>query len=169
MFAWAAQYIFSRGFYATQNTWTPALVGTATTLVTLPLYAFLVHKYQYLGLALASSCGIFLYMVVLFVLLNRHTRNREAGRVMIFFVKISLASAVAGLACFRLTVWFQSQVAWQTRHGALLMLVLVSAAGIVLTAGMARLLGIRELDSYFRRIAIWKRSSDPAQAGSLPS
>src|SRR5216117_2191189 len=23
MFAWAAQYVFSRGFYATQNTWTP--------------------------------------------------------------------------------------------------------------------------------------------------
>jgi putative peptidoglycan lipid II flippase len=156
MFAWAAQYIFSRGFYATHNTWTPALVGTATTLVTLPLYALLVHKYQYMGLALASSCSIFLYMVVLFVLLNRHTRNHDAGRVMIFFVKISLASAVAGLACFRLTAWFQSQVAWQTRHGALLMLILVSAVGIVLTAVMARLLGISELESYFRKGAIRK-------------
>src|SRR5690349_22700867 len=28
MFAWGAQYIFSRGFYATHNTWTPAIVGT---------------------------------------------------------------------------------------------------------------------------------------------
>jgi putative peptidoglycan lipid II flippase len=152
MFAWAAQYIFSRGFYATHNTWTPAVVGTATTVVTLPLYAVLVHKYQYQGLAFASSCGIFLYMVVLFVLFNRQTRNHEAGKVVTFFLKISLASTVAGLACYRLTTWLQTGVAWQTRLGALFMLVLVSAVGLGLTVLLARILAIHELESYFRKV-----------------
>ncbi len=156
MFAWAAQYIFARGFYATHNTWTPALVGTAVMLVSLPLYAFLVHRYQYIGLALASSCSIFFYMLVLFLLLNRHTHNHQAGRVMIFFLKISVASAIAGLACFRLTLWFQNRVAWHTRPGALLLLVLVTAVGVLLTVGMAKLLGISELDPYFRRLG-WNR------------
>jgi putative peptidoglycan lipid II flippase len=154
MFAWAAQYIFSRGFYATHNTWTPALVGTGVMVLNLPLYAFLVHRYQYIGLALASSCGIILYMLVLFLLLNRHTHNREAGKVVIFFWKISLASVVAGLACFRLTLWFQNRIAWHTRHNAFLLLVLVTAVGIVLTAGMAKLLGISELDAYFRKLGL---------------
>ncbi len=154
MFAWAAQYIFSRGFYATHNTWTPALVGTGVMIVSLPLYAFLVHRYQYIGLALASSCAIILYMLVLFLLLNRHTHNHQAGKVALFFLKISVASVVAGLVCFRLTGWFQTRVDWHTRPGALLLLVLVSTVGIVLTVGMAKLLGIRELDAYFRRFGL---------------
>jgi putative peptidoglycan lipid II flippase len=154
MFAWAAQYIFARGFYATQNTWTPALVGTITTVVTLPFYWFFVHKYQYLGLALASSGGIFLYMLALFLLLNRHTRNREAGRVVLFFGKIALASTVAGVVCFRLTTWFQSWLPWQGRLGALFSLVVVSGIGILLTAAMARILGISELNSYFRKMQL---------------
>jgi putative peptidoglycan lipid II flippase len=154
MFAWAAQYVFSRGFYATQNTWTPALVGTITTVVTLPFYWFLVHKYQYLGLALASSGGIFLYMLVLFLLLNRHTQNRDAGRVVLFFGKITLASTVAGLLCFRLTAWFQSRLPWQSRSGALFILVVVTGVGILLTAAMAKILGISELNSYFRKMQL---------------
>jgi putative peptidoglycan lipid II flippase len=151
MFAWAAQYIFSRGFYATHNTWTPALVGTITTVVTLPLYWLLVQRYQYLGLALASSCGVFLYMIVLFVLLNRQTKNHDAGRVVTFFFKMSVASIVAGLACYRLTSWFQSRMVWQTRPSAFFILVVVTAVGIMLTAAMAKLLGISELESYLRR------------------
>lgn len=154
MFAWAAQYIFSRGFYATHNTWTPALVGTGVMLVSLPVYAFLVHRFQYIGLALASSGAIILYMLVLFLLLNRHTHNHQAGKVVVFFLKISAASTLAGLACFRLTGWFQGRVAWHTRPGALLLLVLVSAVGVILTVGLAKIMGISELDAYFRRLGL---------------
>lgn len=151
MFAWAAQYIFSRGFYATHNTWTPALVGTVTTVVNLPVYAWLVHRYQYIGLALGSSIGIALYMVVLFVLLNRHTKNKEAGKVALFFAKMSIASIAAGVACFQLTNWLQAHVAWQSRPTALLMLVSVTTVGLAITALLARVLGITELQAYLRR------------------
>lgn len=153
MFAWGAQYIFSRGFYATHNTWTPALVGTGIMLLSLPLYAFLVHRWQYIGLAVASSLAIIVYMLALFLLLNRHTCNHEAGKVVLFFLKISAASVVAGVTCFRLTAWFQGRVAWQTRPAALLLLLLVTATGLALTVALAKLLGIPELDAYFRRLA----------------
>jgi putative peptidoglycan lipid II flippase len=152
MFAWGAQYIFSRGFYATHNTWTPALVGTAVMLLSLPFYSFLVHRYQYIGLALASSAAIIVYMLVLFLLLNRHTHNHQAGRVILFFLKISLASGIAGLVCYRLTLWFQNRVNWQARPTALMMLILVTGVGVVVTVALAKLLGISELDGYFRRL-----------------
>ncbi len=158
MFAWGAQYIFSRGFYATHNTWTPALVGTAVMLLSLPLYSFLVHRYQYIGLAVASSAAIIVYMLALFLLLNRHTHNRQAGKVILFFLKISLASGVAGLVCYRLTLWFQARVNWQTRPNALMLLILTTAVGVVVTVGLAKLLGISELDAYFRRLGL-KRGS----------
>jgi putative peptidoglycan lipid II flippase len=156
MFAWAAQYIFSRGFYATHNTWTPALVGTVLTAANLPVYSWLVHRYQYVGLALASSFGIVIYMVALFWLLNRHTHNRHAGELVIFFFKITLASTAAGMACFRMTLWMRPHIAWQTRHGALLMLLTVSAAGILLIAAASRILGISEFESYFKKLGLGK-------------
>src|SRR5581483_11358681 len=154
MFAWGAQYIFSRGFYATHNTWTPAIVGTLVTVLNLPVYWWFVHKYQYLGLALSSSIGVAIYMIVLFVLLNRHTHNREAGGVIVFFLKISFASAVAGLVCFRLTTWFQARVAWHNRPGALMILILVTAVGVLVTIAMAKILGISELNMYLRKLAM---------------
>ena len=165
MFAWGGQYIFSRGFYATHNTWTPALVGTLMTLVNLPLYWVLVHRYQYRGLALASSCGIVLYMVVLFVLLNRHTHNRQAGGVILFFAKISLASGVAGIACYWLTNWFQARVQWHFRPVALLLLVLVSAVGLVITIALAKLMGVSELDAYLGRLVGRKPASSAVPLG----
>jgi len=153
MFAWGAQYIFSRGFYATHNTWTPAIVGTCATVLNLPVYWWLVHKFQYLGLALSSSIGVAVYMIALFLLLNRHTHNRDAGKVVVFFLKIALASAVAGIVSFRLTLWFQARVAWHNRLDALMILVLVTAVGVLVTVAMAKILGISELNGYFRKIA----------------
>src|SRR5262249_26039011 len=96
MFAWAGQYIYSRGFYATQNTWTPALVGTVVTAASIPLYGYLVKRYAYLGLASASSIGILCYLIVLFVLLNRHTHNRHALDVLGFFARVTAASVISG-------------------------------------------------------------------------
>ena len=92
-------------------------------------------------------------VVALFVLLNRHTHNREARSVMVFFLKISFASAVAGIVCFRLTTWFQARVAWHNRPGALMILVLVTSVGVLVTIAMARILGISELNVYLRKIA----------------
>ncbi len=154
MFAWGAQYIFSRGFYATHNTWTPAIVGTLITVVNFPVYWYFVHKFQYLGLAMASSIGVALYMMALFVLLNRHTHNREAGKVLLFFLKITLASAVAGIVSFRLTTWFEARVPWHNRSGSLMILVLVTAVGGLVTIGMAKILGISELNVYLRKLAM---------------
>jgi len=151
MFAWGAQYIFSRGFYATHNTWTPAIAGTVMTVINLPLYWWLVHRYRYEGLALASSCGVALYMVVLFVLLNRHTHNRDARGVIVFFVKILSASLVSGVVCYKMTFWLQAHLRWPNRSMALLMLMFVSAVGLLLTVGLSKLLGITELDVYLRR------------------
>src|ERR1035438_3695328 len=58
MFAWGAQNILARGFYAARDTLTPAIVGTVLTFLNLPLYWLLVRHYQHLGLAMASSIGI---------------------------------------------------------------------------------------------------------------
>jgi putative peptidoglycan lipid II flippase len=153
MFAWGAQNILARGFYAGRDTLTPAWVGTALTFLGLPFYWIFVHRLQHLGLALASSCGITAYTVALFILLTRRTHNPDAGGLLLFFFKMVVASALAAGAAYELAGWLETRIAWQTTHGALLVLVIVSSAGFLLTALFAKLLRVREMDNYWKRLA----------------
>jgi putative peptidoglycan lipid II flippase len=60
---WAVQQVLSRGFYANQNTMTPVLVGTASTLTILPFYWLLTKEYGAVGVAVAGVGGMGLYTV----------------------------------------------------------------------------------------------------------
>jgi putative peptidoglycan lipid II flippase len=165
LFAWGAQYILARGFYATRNTLTPAIVGTVVTVITLPLYWLLVHRAQHLGLALASSLGMTLYTVILFVLLSRRTKNHQAGSVMMFFVKVCVASGIVGWVCYRLQLWLRPHLAWHTFTGAVTLLAIGTTAGVLLLLLLGKLLRIRELEDQIARLwllAIGMRSKSPA-------
>jgi putative peptidoglycan lipid II flippase len=153
MFAWAMQNILARAFYAARDTITPAVVGTGITFLSLPLYWWLARHFQYLGLAWASSLGITACTVILLLLLNRRTRNREGRGFLVFLLKIGTVSALTGVACFELTNWLGLRLGWQTTHQALLVLVIVSSVGLVLTVLLARLLRLRELEDYLKRLA----------------
>jgi putative peptidoglycan lipid II flippase len=154
MFAWGAQNILARGFYAARDTLTPAIVGTSLTFLTLPLYWLLVHHYQHLGLALASSCGIVAYTLLLFGLLCHRTRNRESGAQIWFFLKVAAASVIAAALCFKLTQQLQSYLGWQTTLRAFLVLVIVSLVGFLITGALAKLFRVRELDAYLAKLRL---------------
>ncbi len=152
MFAWGVQNILARGFYATHDTLTPAVSGTLLMLLNLPVYWLLVRYSQHLGLALASSTGIVVYMAVLFVLLARRTQNREAGALVTFFVKMSGASALGALLAWKLVEWLEPRLGWHTAFKSLEVLVIASAVGLIVTAGGAWLLRVKELESYTARL-----------------
>jgi putative peptidoglycan lipid II flippase len=152
MFAWGAQNILARGFYAARNTLTPAIVGTVLTFLNLPVYWLLVRRYQHLGLATASSLGIVVYTTLLFVLLNRRTRNPDAAAMVWFFLKVTAASALAAAGCFKLAQLLQVCIGWHTTLHALAVLVIVSTAGFAAIAAMLKLFRVRELDAYLARL-----------------
>ena len=151
MFAWGAQNILARGFYATRNTMTPAIVGTLLAFANLPVYWLLVRREAHLGLAFASSLGITVYTIVLFLLLNRRTHNREAGAIVGFFLKITTVSAGVAWVCHRLQLFLEPHFAWHTTAGAFTLLVIVTTVGIVLLLIAAKLLRIQEFDELIRR------------------
>jgi putative peptidoglycan lipid II flippase len=152
MVAWGVQGILARGFYAARDTITPAVAGTILTFLNLPVYWLLVRRFQYRGLALASSIGILIYTAALFVLLIRRLGNRQAGGLLMFSLKVVTASALAALASYAIAGWWESRFAWQTMTGAFALLVPASAAGFILTALVAKLLRVREVDEYLRKI-----------------
>ena len=74
---WAAQTVISRGFYALGSTWLPTIVGTIVTVGLIPLYMVLRQYWGAVGLAVASSVSILVY-VMLLGWLQRRRFEREA-------------------------------------------------------------------------------------------
>ena len=116
--AWGAQNLLARGFYATRDTLTPAIVGTALTFLNLPVYWWLSHRMHYTGLALASSIGISAYSLVLFVMLVRRTKNHAVGDLVQFFLKVCAVSVVMAAICYPVMRAMGRWESWHTIDGA---------------------------------------------------
>jgi peptidoglycan biosynthesis protein MviN/MurJ (putative lipid II flippase) len=122
-----------------------------TTLLSLPVYWLLVRRLDFRGLALASTIGIILYTIILFALLGRRTGNPEEASLVVFFLKVAVTSGIAGYACYRLAGWLEGFIAWQHIGGALILLVLTTAAGVLLFGVLLKIFRVPELDAYLRR------------------
>lgn len=102
IFAWSAQSILSRSFYAMQDSRTPVLIGTAVTLVFIPLNWLFMSALGlgYRGLALATTVAAILHMFAMLAVLRRRLGGIEGGRLAKSASQVSLASAAAAVACW---------------------------------------------------------------------
>jgi len=157
MFAWGAQSILARGFYAGRNTLKPALIGTVVTFLNLPVYWLLVKPMHYRGLALASSIGISAYAIVLFVSLYRTTANKGALEMVGFFLRVAAASLVGAAGAFEVVRWIEVRTNWHTTTGSFIVLLAATPVGLILTGFAAKLLRIRELNDYLKSIPLLSR------------
>ncbi len=157
MFAWGAQSILGRAYYAGRNTLRPALIGTAVTLLNLPVYWLLARTMQYKGLALASSIGISVYVVALFISFYRYTANKGAMDMVQFFLRVAAASAIGAAGAFEVVRWIEPQINWHATTGAFLVLIAATPAGLILTVLAAKLFRIRELDAYLKSLRLFSR------------
>jgi putative peptidoglycan lipid II flippase len=94
---WAAQSIYSRGFYATGNTLTPMFSSSIIVLLSVPVYSALYHSISTVGLAIASDIGIAVNTIALAVLL--HWRNLVPANELEWgeIGKAGLTAVIAGL------------------------------------------------------------------------
>lgn len=70
LWAWAAQSLVARGFYAQGKTWKPTLIGSALAGALVPVYWLLADRGGP-GLAVASSVAISAYVLLLVLALRR--------------------------------------------------------------------------------------------------
>jgi hypothetical protein len=68
---------------------------------------------------------------------------------------MAIASAGAGLASYEVVRIVETHIAWRTTHGALIVLIVASVAGFIVAGIGAKLLRIRELDSYLAKLSPW--------------
>ncbi len=96
-FAFSAQTIVVRGYYAMQNTLFPSIFGTIAVLVSLPLYVLGVKLMAAKGLAFAISISVTFQVFLLFAIWNHRSKNSETMTVYKSIIKISLISLFIGV------------------------------------------------------------------------
>jgi putative peptidoglycan lipid II flippase len=161
---WGAQNLLARGFYAMRDTLTPAVIGTAFTVLNLPVYGLLVRRWGHQGLALASSVGITAYALALLVLLARRTQVSLLGTLARLLLRLGVAAALAAAAAHAVVRLLEPRLG-ATAPAALAELVAATAAGtaVVLLAG--RLLGLQALEMVLgelRRRVLSRLARSPA-------
>lgn len=120
IFAWAGQAIVARGFFAMQDTISPVVIGTASTLIFIPLNYYLMHSMGTGGIALATTIAISLNFLALTWYLRKRLHGLEAGRTINTIGRILVAAVVMGVVCFGIRFGMARLVgSWQLQDGDL--------------------------------------------------
>ena len=151
---WAAQTVISRGFYALGSTWLPTIVGTIIAFVMVPFYVVLRQNWGAIGLAIASSVAILIYVLLLGWLQHRRFEREAAARGTTLsdvpgMLNGALRLAVAAGVAIGIGLAVRAQLL-ELVPGVLLPAILIRATvlcavGIGTYVTLARILGVREL------------------------
>lgn len=122
---WVLHQIVSRSFYAYEDTLTPTIIGTATTVIFLPVYWLFTRMFGAPGVALAGVLGIGAYTVVMVIVWRKRRGGAAFAGLGLFTAK---AIAIAALPGF---------LAWLTgfRVAAALPEAPIFGAAVAFTAG----------------------------------
>jgi putative peptidoglycan lipid II flippase len=152
-FAFAAQTVVVRGYYAIQNTLFPALFGTAAVLASIPFYLVGMQRLGVQGVALAISLSVILQVVVLYVLWNRRMGNPGSRQVYQFYLKIMALSLPLGVLLAGGRQALRALLPTPDSYGGSLGVVLGTAGiCVVVLTLVGRRLGIREIDDVLDRV-----------------
>ncbi len=156
---WAAQTVISRGFYALGSTWLPTTVGTLVAILALPLYVVLRQQWGAIGLAIASSVAILVYVLLLGWLQYRRFVREAAIRGTTLegvsgMLGAALGLSVAAAIAISAGLWVRDLL-FQLLPGMHVVTILIRATllctvGIGIYLALAQLFGISELASLER-------------------
>jgi len=158
-FAFSAQTIVSRGYYALQNTVFPAIFSTVCVLASLPMIYGFMKLLGIKGVALGLSVSVTLSSLLLFECWNRKAKNIEKMQVYTFFLKLVPISFVLGALLQAAAMGLRQLFDPTTLYGSLIICVCTGLIFLILLPLMGRISGIREInllyDKIFRRILPW--------------
>jgi putative peptidoglycan lipid II flippase len=151
-FAFAAQTVVARGFYATRNTLLPAVFGSIAVTLSIPLFFIFVKLYQARGIGLALSLSAIIQTIVLFEIWSFKTKNTGKKEVYKFFLKISCISVGIGVFLFKLNQFFQGIINNTNFAGALSISFLTGISFLVLISIVCFIFKIEEFTILLKKI-----------------
>ncbi len=102
---WGYQQVLGRGFYARMDTLTPAVLGTAAAVLSIPVFYLLTSRYGAMGIAAASVLSVLAYTAAMTV----WWKVRIGGEAFSGIVAGSLKVGALSLAC-ALPAWGAGKV-----------------------------------------------------------
>jgi len=151
-FAFAAQTVVVRGYYATQNTLFPALFSSLAVVLSIPLYVYGMHLLGASGIALAVSLSAIFQVVLLYALWNRRSRNEASRRVYGVYARMIVLSVLLVVTFERLKTYFLRDVGATTFSGSLITCVLTAIVFAAMLLAGGYLLRIREISEISARL-----------------
>jgi putative peptidoglycan lipid II flippase len=104
---WVAQQVAVRGFYARGDTWRPMVLGTAVSVLVIPVYIVLAERMGVYGIGFAGVIGMTASVAGTFAV-SRRLHGTGWGGVLADMLRHALIAAVAGAAAafvVRLEFW----------------------------------------------------------------
>jgi putative peptidoglycan lipid II flippase len=151
-FAFAANTIVPRAYYAMQDTLFPAIYGTVAVLLSIPLYILGLNMLGANGVALAASLSAILQVLVLYSLWNRKNKN-EGRAVYLFYLKMMLFSVPLGLFLAWLKSTASSAIDASTFAGSLAVCLIIGAVFTLILLATGYGLKIREVTDLVTRLS----------------
>jgi putative peptidoglycan lipid II flippase len=151
-FAFAANTVVVRGYFALQNTLFPAIYGTLAVIVSLPLYLIGMNLLGAGGIALAVSLSGILQVTVLYAFWNKRSKNAGSRDVYLFYGKMIGLAVLIGI----FLTWFKARalsgLAADTFVGNLLVAAITASVfvSILLLCGYG--LKIKEITDWINRL-----------------
>ena len=151
-FAFSAQNIVSRGFYATQNTIFPAIFTTACVIITLPLIILLMKAMGAKGVALGLSLSVMIQAFILYECWNKKSDNFKKKEVYLLFVKILPISLLIGFILFISKYGIQNFIDTSGFSGSLSLSVIIGIEFIFIFYIAGYIFKIEEILKLYKKI-----------------
>jgi putative peptidoglycan lipid II flippase len=152
LLGYSAVKIASPTFYALRDSRTPVIVSVVSVLVNLGLNLALVQVMGFRGLAFGTAIAAIFNALALLWLLRGRLGGLEGRRLLETLVKVSVASAAMGLAAWLTLSWLTTVFPGDAESAKAIRVVGSIGTALVVLAGSARLMRIREFDEAVGRV-----------------
>ncbi len=157
LFAQGLIPLFTRAFYAIQNTMVPVVIGIITILCNIGLTYFLIAKFGVAGMALSFSVTSIINLLLLITELHHKLGNIHDEYLIVNILKIVIASVIAAAFTF-VTLYFVSHFVDMTTYLG----VLIQGSSAAIMGGLAYLavawfLGLSEAHNLIKLLRVTGR------------
>lgn len=163
-FAFSAQSIVSRGFYAMQNTLFPTILTTLCVIFSIPFIYLLTAHLGAKGLASGICVSVIIQCLVLYESWNRKSQNMDKNSVYLFFLKMLPVSLITGIPLHYTAMWLRTIEFTSPVIHAITILVVLSSEFVLIFYSAGVLFKLEEVHTFTNRIVTriipWKKKSN---------
>jgi putative peptidoglycan lipid II flippase len=155
-YAFSAQPLVVRGFYAVQNTLLPAMLGTLAVALSIPVYLMGVKFMGLKGLSLAIAVSAFIQVLMIYEVWHRQFERKEKIKVYATIAKMTVLAVPIGLVLDRVRSAWVSPETISSFARNLMVFTGISILFVLLFLGLGHVFKVEEIQTALNRAKRFK-------------